>query len=119
MDSIGTENQFQHFSVYATVHIVVTIMFPSIQISHRFLLIPVVLRLAFLPLFALCNVLPRSSDASVVFNSDIYPIVFMALMAISNGYLGTLSMMYGPKYGIHTCIAFVFNLSVSWCTVWF
>jgi equilibrative nucleoside transporter 1/2/3 len=67
-------------------------------ISHQVLWIPVVLRFAFLPLFALCNVHPRMSSAPVVFDSDIYPIVFMALMALSNGYFSTLAMMYAPRY---------------------
>ena len=54
-----------------------------------------ILRIVFLPLFAFCNALPRSS--TVFFHGDYYPIVFMALFAISNGYLGSLCMMYGPS----------------------
>lgn len=54
-----------------------------------------ILRVVFLPLFAFCNAQPRS--ATVFFHDDYFPIVFMALFAISNGYLGSLCMMYGPS----------------------
>lgn len=55
-----------------------------------------ILRIVFLPLFAFCNAQPRH-DAPVLFGEDYYPIVFMVLFAISNGYLGSLCMMYGPS----------------------
>lgn len=55
-----------------------------------------ILRIVFLPLFAFCNAQPRH-DAPVFFGEDYYPIVFMVLFAISNGYLGSLCMMYGPS----------------------
>ncbi|XP_030855255.1 equilibrative nucleoside transporter 1 isoform X2 [Strongylocentrotus purpuratus] len=58
----------------------------------------VVLRLGFFPLFALCNVSPDSRNSEVIFMHDAYPIVFMFFFAVSNGYLGSLCMMYGPKY---------------------
>nr|XP_054759282.1 equilibrative nucleoside transporter 1-like [Lytechinus pictus] len=58
----------------------------------------VILRLGFFPLFALCNVSPESRDSDVVFTHDAYPIVFMFFFALSNGYLGSLCMMYGPKF---------------------
>lgn len=53
-------------------------------------------RIIFLPLFAFCNALPRS-NSPVFFHEDYFPIVFMVLFAISNGYLGSLCMMYGPS----------------------
>lgn len=52
-------------------------------------------RCLFIPLFIFCNAQPRSFP--VVFNHDAFPIVFMLLFASSNGYFGTLSMMYGPS----------------------
>ncbi|NXJ94799.1 S29A3 protein, partial [Corythaixoides concolor] len=57
----------------------------------------VVLRTGFLPLFILSNYQPRAHIQTVVFNQDIYPVVFTALLGLSNGYLGTLVMVYGPK----------------------
>ncbi|NWW29967.1 S29A3 protein, partial [Panurus biarmicus] len=57
----------------------------------------VLLRTIFLPLFILSNYQPRAHIRTVVFNRDIYPVVFTALLGLSNGYLGTLVMVYGPK----------------------
>ncbi|NXM64876.1 S29A3 protein, partial [Illadopsis cleaveri] len=57
----------------------------------------VLLRTIFLPLFILSNYQPRAHIQTVVFNQDIYPVVFTALLGLSNGYLGTLVMVYGPK----------------------
>ncbi|CAK8677585.1 unnamed protein product [Clavelina lepadiformis] len=56
----------------------------------------VILRVAFMPLFALCNVQPRTR-LPVIFNNDAYFIVFMAIFGLSNGHLSTLSMQYGPR----------------------
>lgn len=55
-------------------------------------------RFVFIPLLMFCNVLPRQHfPEQVVFNSDIYPLVFILLLGLSNGYLSTLCVMYGPK----------------------
>eukprot|EP00038_Savillea_parva_P003348 m.124289 g.124289 ORF g.124289 m.124289 type:complete len:500 (-) comp11150_c6_seq2:881-2380(-) len=64
---------------------------------------PTIGRLAFIPLFLMCNVhtgLP-SADHDVdivprVFTSDAVPYILMALLGLSNGYWATLCMMYGP-----------------------
>ncbi|XP_061229894.1 equilibrative nucleoside transporter 3 [Neopsephotus bourkii] len=57
----------------------------------------VLLRTIFLPLFILSNYQPRAQIQMVVFNQDVYPVVFTALLGLSNGYLGTLVIIYGPK----------------------
>lgn len=57
----------------------------------------VFLRTLFIPLLMFCNYQPRKHIYQVWFQSDIYPIVFITLLGLSNGYLGTLSMVYGPK----------------------
>ncbi|NWS70838.1 S29A3 protein, partial [Crotophaga sulcirostris] len=57
----------------------------------------VLLRTIFLPLFILSNYQPRAHIRTVVFNRDIYPVVFTVLLGLSNGYLGTLVIIYGPK----------------------
>lgn len=54
-------------------------------------------RIIFIPLFALCNYRPDSRRFPVVFNNDICPIILNVFFATSNGYLGSLCMMYGPK----------------------
>jgi solute carrier family 29 (equilibrative nucleoside transporter), member 1/2/3 len=53
-----------------------------------------ILRLAFFPLFLLCNV--AGSQLPLLFKSDAFPIIFMMLMAFSNGYVASMSMMFGP-----------------------
>ncbi|NXK37568.1 S29A3 protein, partial [Piprites chloris] len=57
----------------------------------------VLLRTIFVPLFILSNYQPRAHIQKVLFDQDIYPVVFTALLGLSNGYLGTLVMVYGPK----------------------
>ncbi|XP_027624722.1 equilibrative nucleoside transporter 3 [Tupaia chinensis] len=57
----------------------------------------VLLRTCFIPLFMLCNYQPRIHLKMVVFQSDIYPILFTSLLGLSNGYLSTLPLIYGPK----------------------
>ncbi|XP_071963290.1 equilibrative nucleoside transporter 1-like [Antedon mediterranea] len=63
--------------------------------SPMLLSILVVVRFAFIPLFMLCNI--SSSSLPLVFNHDAYPIIFTIFFAASNGYLGSLCMMYGPR----------------------
>ena len=53
-------------------------------------------RALFIPLFMLCNVQPRKSLA-VFFYHDAIPMVLSSLCGISNGYISTLCMMYGPR----------------------
>ncbi|ELT88134.1 hypothetical protein CAPTEDRAFT_221180 [Capitella teleta] len=54
------------------------------------------MRVLIVPIFLFCNVQPRH-NLPVIFHQDWIPIVSMAVFAISNGYLGTLCMMYGPQ----------------------
>ncbi|XP_062958902.1 equilibrative nucleoside transporter 3 isoform X2 [Cynocephalus volans] len=57
----------------------------------------VLLRTCLIPLFMFCNYQPRVHLRTVVFTSDIYPILFITLLGLSNGYLSTLALIYGPK----------------------
>ncbi|XP_033881169.3 equilibrative nucleoside transporter 3-like [Acipenser ruthenus] len=57
----------------------------------------VALRTVFVPLFIFCNYQPRGHIPTVLFAQDVYPVVFVSLLGLSNGYLGTLPMIYGPK----------------------
>ncbi|XP_053519847.1 equilibrative nucleoside transporter 3 isoform X2 [Artibeus jamaicensis] len=56
----------------------------------------VLLRTGLVPLFMFCNFQPRV-HLQTVFPSDIYPVVFSSLLGLSNGYLSTLALIYGPK----------------------
>ncbi|KAM6182403.1 equilibrative nucleoside transporter 3 [Erethizon dorsatum] len=55
------------------------------------------LRTGLIPLFVLCNYQPRIHLTTVVFQSDVYPVLFTCLLGLSNGYLSTLALIYGPK----------------------
>uniref|UniRef100_A0A452QC59 Solute carrier family 29 member 3 n=1 Tax=Ursus americanus TaxID=9643 RepID=A0A452QC59_URSAM len=57
----------------------------------------VLLRTCLLPLFMFCNYQPRVRLHTVVFQSDLYPVLFTSVLGLSNGYLSTLALMYGPK----------------------
>jgi solute carrier family 29 (equilibrative nucleoside transporter), member 1/2/3 len=54
-----------------------------------------VARLIFFPLFLFSNV--SNSQLPVLFKSDAFPIIFMILMAFTNGYVASLSMMIGAS----------------------
>ncbi len=64
--------------------------------SPRTMLLISVCRFVFIPLFLFCNVSPRH-NLPVLFKSDVAPCIIMMFFAISNGYFGTLCMMYGPQ----------------------
>ncbi|KAJ8359842.1 hypothetical protein SKAU_G00163670 [Synaphobranchus kaupii] len=54
-------------------------------------------RTVLVPLFMFCNYQPRKNLSTVLFDSDLFPMLFISLLGLSNGYLGTLPMIYGPK----------------------
>merc|ERR1712029_98583 len=56
-----------------------------------------VARLVFIPLFMLCNAAPDIRNLPVLFSYDADYYALMAMFSISNGYLGNLCMMLGPK----------------------
>ncbi|XP_026537002.1 equilibrative nucleoside transporter 1 isoform X1 [Notechis scutatus] len=64
--------------------------------ESRLLPFLVVIRLIFIPLFMLCNVQPRNY-LPVIFAHDAWYLTFMPLFSISNGYLASLCMCFGPK----------------------
>uniref|UniRef100_A0A3P8TFL0 Solute carrier family 29 member 3 n=1 Tax=Amphiprion percula TaxID=161767 RepID=A0A3P8TFL0_AMPPE len=57
----------------------------------------VLCRSIIVPLLMFCNYQPREHLHTVLFGHDVYPVVFNCLLGLSNGYLGTLPMIYGPK----------------------
>uniref|UniRef100_A0A3Q2YZ36 Solute carrier family 29 member 3 n=1 Tax=Hippocampus comes TaxID=109280 RepID=A0A3Q2YZ36_HIPCM len=65
--------------------------------TSRLLPVLVVCRSVLVPLIIFCNYQPRDHLHVVLFTHDVYPIVFNSLLGFSNGYLGTLPMIYGPK----------------------
>lgn len=65
--------------------------------TSRVLPVLVLCRSIMVPLFMFCNYQPRDRLHTVLFTNDAYPVVFNCLLGLSNGYLGTLPMIYGPK----------------------
>lgn len=65
--------------------------------TSKVLPVLVLCRSVMVPLLMLCNYQPRDHLLTVVFNHDPYPVLFNCLLGLSNGYLGTLPMIYGPK----------------------
>ncbi|XP_072031402.1 equilibrative nucleoside transporter 1-like isoform X2 [Amphiura filiformis] len=61
----------------------------------------VIMRAIFFPLFAFCNIQSDARTTTVIFDHDAWPILFMTVFAFTNGYLGSLCMMYGPKFVQH------------------
>ncbi|XP_026165018.1 equilibrative nucleoside transporter 3 [Mastacembelus armatus] len=57
----------------------------------------VLCRSIMVPLLMFCNYQPRDHLHTVLFTHDVYPVIFNCLLGLSNGYLGTLPMIYGPK----------------------
>jgi equilibrative nucleoside transporter 1/2/3 len=64
-------------------------------ISKEWLPMASIARSIFVPLFVLCNV--ADSRLNVTFKGTFWPIIFMGCMALSNGYVSTLAMIYGPQ----------------------
>ncbi|XP_071079137.1 equilibrative nucleoside transporter 3-like [Haliotis cracherodii] len=52
-------------------------------------------RVVLVPLIMFCDAQPRSLP--VWFNNDAFPIAFIIILGITNGYFGTLNMMYAPQ----------------------
>ncbi|XP_035519102.1 equilibrative nucleoside transporter 3 [Morone saxatilis] len=65
--------------------------------TSRVLPVLVLCRTIMVPLFMFCNYQPRDHLHTVLFTHDLYPVVFNCLLGLTNGYLGTLPMIYGPK----------------------
>ncbi|KAF2361926.1 Equilibrative nucleoside transporter [Trinorchestia longiramus] len=63
--------------------------------GSRVLYVLVALRLVFIPLLLFCN--HTSTSVPVFFHSDVAYFFIMALFALSNGYLGTLCLIYAPR----------------------
>ncbi|XP_028323905.1 equilibrative nucleoside transporter 3 [Gouania willdenowi] len=57
----------------------------------------VLCRTAIVPLLMFCNYQPRDHLHTVLFAHDAFPVIFNGLLGFSNGYLGSLPMIYGPK----------------------
>ncbi|KAK0086469.1 hypothetical protein PV325_003128 [Microctonus aethiopoides] len=66
--------------------------------SKKWLIIPVALRLLYIPLFLLCKYIPSSVERTlpVYITNDWVYFIIAVTMAVSSGYFSSLSMMYCP-----------------------
>ena len=56
------------------------------------------LRVTFVPLFLLCNVwVAGKRTIPLIFNYDVFPVVFNLLFGLSNGYLSSVAMVTAPQ----------------------
>ena len=60
-------------------------------------LILTLLRAVFIPLYIFCNASPQNRSLPVIFSSDADFIIITTIFALSNGYLGNICMLHGPK----------------------
>lgn len=65
--------------------------------GHRFLWIPVVLRLFMIPYFMLCNYKPEKRLIPVLINNDWAYFGMSVALGLTSGYYSSLAMMYAPK----------------------
>jgi len=72
-----------------------TLLWP--RLGSRLIPVFTACRLLFLPLFAMCYRPTVASFHPAVFTSDVAYGLIMAAFSVSNGYLGALCMVYGPK----------------------
>lgn len=61
------------------------------------LLVVVLLRIAIIPMFMLCNVAPEVRRLPVIFYSDTVYCILIILLAFSVGYFGNLCLIHAPK----------------------
>ena len=63
--------------------------------TSKWLPVLCVSRVVFIPLFLMCKM--EDSYLPTVLTHDAYPVVLNMLFSLSNGYFGSLCMMYGPR----------------------
>jgi equilibrative nucleoside transporter 1/2/3 len=74
------------------------LLVPSRSFSGRITILLLSLaRITFIPIFMFCNAAPTKRTLPIYFRSDLSFIFFMTIFALSNGYLGNLCMIHGPK----------------------
>ena len=55
------------------------------------------LRIGLIPLLMLSYVSVQNRKTEIIFYSDAWYITFVIILAFSNGYIGNIAMMFGPK----------------------
>lgn len=71
-------------------------MHPKTPPSGRLLLRVAMLRFAFIPFIAACNVSTENWSVPKLFKPDIFPLFFISALAVTNGWIASVAMMHGP-----------------------
>ena len=71
--------------------------FPETPPAGASLLRLALLRFAFIPLIAACNVTTPRWIVPVVFNHDVFAVVFILALAVTNGLLATVAVSHGAR----------------------
>jgi len=66
-------------------------------LGQNIILTSTILRIGFIPLFMYCNAAPSVRNLPVYFDKDADYYALMVIFSITNGYIGNLCMMMGPK----------------------
>ncbi|VDP61009.1 unnamed protein product [Heligmosomoides polygyrus] len=90
-------NTFLNFNVFASIG---SLSANYIQLPKpRYLWIPVLLRVLFIPFFMFCNYQPvgKTRTAAVVFKNEWWFTIAGSLMALTCGYFSSLALIYTPR----------------------
>jgi equilibrative nucleoside transporter 1/2/3 len=90
----GAITCFLFFNMFAVVGNVVSSFVQ--KPGPRWVWIPVLARVLFIPFFMLCNVKPDTRKMPVIIGNDYVYCVGSILMAFTSGYFSSLGMMYAP-----------------------
>uniref|UniRef100_A0A1I7WU35 Carrier domain-containing protein n=1 Tax=Heterorhabditis bacteriophora TaxID=37862 RepID=A0A1I7WU35_HETBA len=90
-------NTFLNFNVFASVGSLAAnyVQWPK----PRWLWVPVIARVLFIPFFMLCNYQPSGiRNLPVIFKSEWWFTIGGSIMALTCGYLSSLALIYTPRY---------------------
>lgn len=103
-----------NFADYAGKQLAVWIQLPGSSFKGQVLLLLATLsRVAMIPMFMFANVSVGNRTTEVALHSDAWYITLMVLFGLSNGYIGNIAMMFGPKSVKHTDHQVCLNCNTS------
>ena len=87
---------FLSFNLFAMIGNILVDWIP-IKIPAKYLFIPVIGRIFFIPFFLFCNLNPIHRTTQVWIQSDLIYSIGVVFLALTSGYFGSLAMIYTPK----------------------
>ncbi|CAK9298767.1 unnamed protein product [Gordionus sp. m RMFG-2023] len=86
---------FLNFNLFSLIGNLITEKFK--KPGPKWVWLPILLRAAFIPLFLFCNYRPDIRKLPVLIKNDFTYALLGILLAVTNGYFSSLSMMYAPR----------------------